>query len=120
MARSSSSHQEPSRGEVWNVDLRPARGREQDGSRPAMIISEDRFSHGPAEMVIVIPITSKNKQIPSHVFVPKGEAGLTLDSYIKVEDIRAISKDRLRDYMGDLTYPRIDQVQHLLRVLLKL
>lgn len=85
-----------------------------------MIISEDRFNHGPAEMLVVIPITSKNKRIPSHVFVPKGEAGLTLDSYIKVEDIRAISKERLVDYLGDLTYPRVEQVEHLLRVLLKL
>lgn len=85
-----------------------------------MVISEDKFNHGPAEMVIVIPITSKNKQIPSHVFVPRGEAGLSSDSYIKVEDIRAVSKERLVGYLGDLTYPRIDQVQHLLRVLLKL
>lgn len=120
MARTPSSHQNPSRGEVWRVDLRPARGREQDGPRPAMVISEDKFNHGPAEMVIVIPITSKNKQIPSHVFVPRGEAGLSSDSYIKVEDIRAIAKERLVGYLGDLTYPRIEQVQHLLRVLLKL
>jgi mRNA interferase MazF len=120
MAKTSSPHQNPSRGEVWKVDLRPARGREQDGPRPAMVISEDRFNHGPAEMVIVIPITSKNKQIPSHVYVPKGEAGLVTDSYIKVEDIRAISKERLVAYLGDLTYPRVEQVQRLLRVLLRL
>ncbi len=109
---------EPSRGEVWQVDLRPARGREQDGPRPAMIISEDAFNHGPAGMVIVIPITSRNKGIPSHVFVPKGEAGLTLDSYIKVEDIRAISKERLAEYKGDLRDARIGEVERWLRVLL--
>jgi mRNA interferase MazF len=85
-----------------------------------MIVSEDRFNHGPAEMVIVIPITSRNKQIPSHVYVPKDEAGLMLDSYIKVEDIRAISKERLVGYLGDLTYPRVEQVEQVLRVLLKL
>lgn len=120
MAKAASSHQNPSRGEVWQVDLRRARGREQDGPRPAMIISEDRFNHGPAEMVIVIPITSRNKKIPSHVFVAKGEGGLTLDSYIKVEDIRAISKERLVTFLGDLTYPRIERVEYVLRVLLKL
>lgn len=120
MAKAARSHNDPSRGEVWQVDLRPARGREQDGPRPAMIISEDRFNHGPAEMVIVIPITSRNKQIPSHVLVPKGEAGLRLDSYIKVEDIRAISKERLVGYLGDLAYPRVERVEQILRVLLKL
>ncbi len=85
-----------------------------------MIISVDKFNHGPAELVIVIPITKKNRNIPSHVFVPKGEAGLVIDSYIKVEDIRSISKERLIRYRGDLTYPRIEAVQQILRVLLKL
>jgi mRNA interferase MazF len=85
-----------------------------------MIISVDQFNHGPGELVIVIPITKTKKNIPSHVFVPKGEAGLDIDSYIKVEDIRSISKERLIRYRGDLTYPRVEQVQHILRVLLKL
>ncbi|MEX1187427.1 MAG: type II toxin-antitoxin system PemK/MazF family toxin [Gemmatimonadaceae bacterium] len=120
MAKATLPHRDPSRGEVWQVDLRPARGREQDGPRPAVIISEDRFNHGPADMVIVIPVTSRNKKIPSHVFVPKGEAGLTLDSYVKVEDVRAISKERLIAYLGDLTSPRVERVEQILRVLLKL
>jgi len=54
------------------------------------------------------------------VFVPTGEAGLDVDSYIKVEDIRSVSIERLIKYRGDLTYPRIDQVQYILRVLLGL
>ena len=112
--------QRPSRGEVWQVGLDPVKGREQSGSRPAMIISVDKFNHGPAELAIVIPITKRHKNITSHVFVPKGEAGLDVDSYIKVEDIRSVSIERLIKYRGDLTYPRIDQVQYILRVLLGL
>lgn len=85
-----------------------------------MVVSVDKFNHGPADLVIVIPITKTRKNIPSHVFVPKGEAGLDVDSYIKVEDIRSISKERLVRYRGDLTYQRIEEVQQILRVLLKL
>jgi mRNA interferase MazF len=110
----------PSRGEVWQVNLDPTKGREQQGSRPALIISVDKFNHGPAELVIVIPITKVNKQLPSHVFVPKGEAGLDFDSYIKVEDIRSVSTERLEYCRGTVTYPRIEEVQRILRVLLKL
>ena len=66
------------------------------------------------------PITKRHKNITSHVFVPTGEAGLDVDSYIKVEDIRSVSIERLIKYRGDLTYPRIDQVQYILRVLLGL
>jgi len=85
-----------------------------------MIVSVDKFNQGPAELIIVVPITKKNRNIPSHVFVPKGEAGLDIDSYIKVEDIRSISKERLVRYRGDLSYPRIEAVQQILRVLLEL
>lgn len=85
-----------------------------------MVISVDKFNHGPAELVIVIPITKVAKHIASHVFVPKGEAGLDFDSYIKVEDVRSVSKERLVRYWGDLPYPRIEQVEQILRVLLKL
>ena len=41
-------------------------------------------------------------------------------SYIKVEDVRSISRERLIRYRGDLTYPRIEQTEHILRVLLGL
>lgn len=88
--------------------------------RPAMVLSVDKFNHGPADLVIVLPITTKNKRIPTHVPVPGGEAGLDEDSFIKCEDIRSISKDRLTRYRGDLTYPRIEKVQMLVRVLLGL
>ena len=112
--------QQPSRGEVWQVQFSPTKGREQEGSRPAMITSVDKFNHGPAELVIAIPVTRTARQIASHVFVPKGEAGLESDSYIMVEAVRSVSKERLLRYRGDLTYPRIEEVEQILRVLLKL
>ncbi len=112
--------QQPSRGEVWQVQFSPTKGREQEGSRPAMIISVDKFNHGPAELLIAIPVTRTARQIASHVFVPKGEAGLDSDNHIMVEAVRSVSKERLLRYRGDLTYPRIEEVEQILRVLLKL
>ena len=85
-----------------------------------MIISVDKFNHGPAQLVIVIPITKQKKNIPSHVFVPKGESGMEMASYIKVEDVRSVSSERLIRFRGSLTYPRIEQIQQILRVLLGL
>lgn len=111
---------QPSRGEVWQVNLSPVRGREQAGSRPAMILSVDKLNHGPADLVIVVPITKVNKAIPTHVPVPRGEAGLDMDSFIKCEDLRSVSQERLIRYRGELTYPRIEQVQVIVRILLGL
>ena len=44
----------PSRGEIWMVDLNPARGHEQAGYRPCLVVSVDLFNHGPAELVVVL------------------------------------------------------------------
>jgi mRNA interferase MazF len=102
------------------VDLNPTRRREQSGLRPALVLSVDKFNHGPADLVIVVPITKTKRGIPTHVMVPAGEAGLTFDSYIKCEDLRSISKDRLVRRMGDVTYARIEGVQRYVRLLLGL
>ncbi len=102
------------------VDLSPSRRREQAGMRPAMVLSVNKFNHGPADLVIVVPITNSKRNIPTHVPVPQGEAGLTVDSFIKCEDIRSISKNRLVRPMGNVTPPRIERVQMYVRVLLGL
>ena len=55
----------PSRGEIWFLNLDPTQGREQAGSRPALVvISVDVFNHGPADLVVVLPVTSAAKGIP--------------------------------------------------------
>ncbi len=117
---SASSIRQPLRGDVWQVQFSPTKGREQDGSRPAMIVSVDKFNRGLAELVIAIPITRTHRGIASHVFVAKDEGGLDSDSYIMVEAIRSVSKERMLSYRGDLQYPAIEQVNQILRVLLNL
>lgn len=64
----------PSRGEIWLVDLSPVRGHEPAGRRPALVISVDEFNHGPAGLVHVIPLTTKERGIPLHVEVRLGRA----------------------------------------------
>jgi len=44
----------PRRGEVWLADLGPTRGHEQAGRRPVLIISDDIFNRGPADLVEVL------------------------------------------------------------------
>jgi mRNA interferase MazF len=109
---------EPSRGEVWLVDLNPTKGREQAGSRPALIVSIDRFNHGASELVIVCPITSKAKGIPIHVRVEPPEAGLKMVSFIKCEDVRSISKARLIRSLGSVSSNTMAEVAGRLAVLL--
>lgn len=45
------------RGEIWLVSLDPTLGHEQQGTRPVLIVSPDRFN-AVTRVPIVIPITS--------------------------------------------------------------
>lgn len=109
---------EPSRGEIWLVNPDPTKGREQAGSRPALIVSVDRFNHGAAELVIACPITSKAKGIPTHVQVDPPEGGLSLRSFIKCEDVRSLSKSRLLNRFGTVSGPTMAEVEDRLAILL--
>ena len=109
-----------SRGEIWLVNLNPTAGREQAGTRPALIVSVDIFNHGAAELVVVIPITSKAKGIPLHVEMTPPEGGLSVTSYAKCEDVRSISTARLLKRFGKVTPRTMDAVDDRLRILLGL
>jgi mRNA interferase MazF len=109
-----------SRGEVWLVDLNPVKGREQAGKRPCLVISVDLFNQGKSGLVVVLPITSKNKGIPFHVQINPPEGGLNLPSFIKCEDVRSISVDRLDRCLGNITLKSLAAVEDRLRILMGL
>lgn len=111
---------DPSRGEIWTVTLDPARGHEQAGTRPALVISVDAFNEGPADLVVVLPITSQAKNIPFHVEIKPPEGGLSLVSFIKCEDIRPVSKERLKQRRGTVSPATLEAVEDRIRILLSL
>ena len=108
------------RGDLWVVDLNPTRGREQSGRRPAVIVSVDLFNQGLADLVVVAPITTKAKGIPFHVRIDPPEGGVKKTSFIKTDDVRSISKQRLLKKWGTIGPQTIERVEHHLRILLGL
>lgn len=111
---------EPSRGEIWLVDLNLVCGHEQAGRCPALVVSVDGFNHGPAGLVIVIPITTKDKGIPLHVGVFPPEGGLNEQCFIKCEDVRSVAKGRLVRCLGRVEEGTLAEVEDRLRILLGL
>ena len=77
------------------VGLDPTRGREQAGKRLALIVSTNGFNKSPAELVVLVPITSKDKGIPWHVSLQPPEGGTKTASFIMCEAVRSVSKGRL-------------------------
>lgn len=75
---------EPSRGDVWLVTLDPTRGHEQAGRRPGLVLSVDLFNHGPAGLVVMLPISTVAKGIPFHFEVNPPEGGLKAEELCEV------------------------------------
>jgi mRNA interferase MazF len=110
----------PRRGEVWLIDLNPARGHEQAGKRPALVISVDLFNSGPAGLVVVLPVNTKDKNIPLHVKISPPEGGVKETSFVKCEDIRSVSTERLLARLGEVSQDTIAAVEDWVRILLGL
>jgi mRNA interferase MazF len=111
---------EPSRGDVWLVDLNPTRGHEQAGRRPGLVVSVDLFNHGPAGLVVLLPITTKEKGIPLHVEIKPPDGGLKSRSFVKCEDVRSVSKERLVRRLGSVRSDTLGAIEDRLRILLAL
>lgn len=114
------SFPKPSRGEIWILNLDPTRDREQAGSRPALVISVNAFNHGPADLVVILPVTSRAQGIPFHVALAPPEGGVRQPSFIKCEDVRSVSKSRLLERWGVVTPPTMAAVEDRLRILMGL
>ena len=110
----------PQRGDVWDLDLNPSKGREQAGHRSALIVSVNNFNHGPADLLVVIPLTRSERKVRWHVEVRPPEGGLSDVSFIKCEDVRSLSKGRLTRYRGRVSPATLESVEDRLRILLGL
>ena len=111
---------DPSRGEVWLVNLNPARGHEQAGVRPGLVVSVNPFNHGPAGLVVLLSLTGVAKGIPFHVEVNPPEGGVKAKSFIKCEDVRSVAKERLARRWGNVSGSTLAAVEDRLRILLGL
>jgi len=69
-------------------DLRPTRGREQGGVRPAVVLTDREF-HRRSDTAIVCPITSNTLPWPTKVMLPEG---LAARGAILVDQIRVLDR----------------------------
>ncbi len=106
------------RGEIWLIDFNPTIGREQAGIRPALILSVKEFNNSMASKVIALPLTSKNKGIPLDVMLTPPEGGITKESFIKCEDLRSLSKNRLIEKWGTISDLKLLEVENKVKLLL--
>lgn len=108
----------PLRGDIWLVTLDPVIGHEQAKKRPCLVLSNNTFNNSSAGLIVIIPLTSKKRNIPLHIPVYTPEGGLTSNSFLMCEQIRSVSVERFSMNMGKVSNNTLHSVEYALRVLL--
>lgn len=70
--------------------------------------------------MLVDPITSTRRGLPSHVELEPGESGLDHPSHAKCEDVKSIPERRLVDRLGVVGPEPLFEIGRTLRYLLEL
>jgi mRNA interferase MazF len=113
------------RGEIYWVDLNPAKGSEQKKKRPVLIVQNDignTYSPTTIGVVLTSEYEEKNKSIPTNVFIIKDILNkLDSDSLLETSQIRVLDvRQRIGDRIGVLDRTNMIKVDKALKVSLEL
>jgi len=76
----------PKQGDLVTLDFDPQSGHEQEGRRPALVISKDAFNKG-TSLAICCPITNTDRRVPFHVPIT-GRTSLT--GFVMCEQLKSL------------------------------
>ena len=84
------------RGEIYFVDLNPAKGKEQTGTRPVLVLSIDAINKLPLVVTVVVGTKGENisHDYPTNVRVSPPESGLPMETVFLCFQIRSIDQAR--------------------------
>ncbi len=104
------------RGEVWWVDLDPARGSEVRKVRPAVVLTANALNRARRTVVVVPLSTGPVPRPPIVVATPSAGA----ESVAVCDQLRAVDKVRLTQRKGQLDAADLRAVEHGMRAVLEL
>ncbi|MGP8081207.1 MAG: type II toxin-antitoxin system PemK/MazF family toxin [Dehalococcoidales bacterium] len=111
---------EVKRGEIYWINWHPARGSEQSGRRPALVIQNDNGNRTSPTVIVAACTTTAGKYYPFLVPVSAEESGLPKDTIINLAHIMTIDKNRLEDKCGELNQEKMDKVDIAIKMSLGL
>ncbi|MGU3656972.1 MULTISPECIES: type II toxin-antitoxin system PemK/MazF family toxin [unclassified Methylobacterium] len=104
-------------GDLILVEFGPVRGTEQDGRRPALVVSEVLMNTA-TRRVIVCPITSNIEPWPTKIMLP---VGMTVEGAVLTDQIRSIDqRARILRRLGVAPGAVLAEVRHQIAKLLGL
>ena len=87
------------RGDIRWADLNPARGREQAGLRPVLIVSQDVFNER-SGTVIAMAITSQPQRAGFPLTQALASGRLPKRSWVKISQVRTLAVERIGKKIG--------------------
>ncbi len=96
------------RGEIRWADLNPARGHEQAGLRPVLILSHDIFNER-SGTVIAVAITSQPQKAGFPLTLELKSPNLPKKSWLKISQIRTLSVERMGKVIGKASLAELNQ-----------
>ncbi|MEU8963157.1 type II toxin-antitoxin system PemK/MazF family toxin [Streptomyces sp. NPDC048491] len=108
------------RGDIFMVDLEPARGSEVSRIRPAVVVSNDGANQSVERngrgVVTVVPLTSNtNRVLTFQVFLSADETRLPKGSKAQCEQVRAVAPERVLQRVGTVPRQRMAEIDVALR-----
>jgi len=97
------------RGDIRWADLNPVRGREQEGLRPVLILSQDIFNER-SGTVIAVALTSQPQKAGFPLTLELKTEKLPKQTWVKISQIRTLSVERIGKMIGRVSPEEIDQV----------
>lgn len=98
------------RGEIRWADLDPARGHEQAGKRPILVLSQDVFNER-SGTVIALALTSQEPRAGFPLSYELCHSKLPKRSWVKISQIRTLSVERIGAKLGRATAEDLVQVK---------
>ncbi len=88
-----------SRGEIYWVNFKPTKGRDQSGVRPALVVSVDAINRQPLVVTVVPGTDAANitRDYPTNVRVSARESGLPTDTVFLCFQVRSLDHSRFLD-----------------------
>ena len=97
------------RGDIRWADLEPARGREQAGLRPVLILSHDVFNER-SGTVIAVALTGQPQRAGFPLTLEIDSRNLPKKSWVKISQVRTLSVQRIGKKLGRATPEELSRI----------
>ncbi|MCL2753264.1 MAG: type II toxin-antitoxin system PemK/MazF family toxin [Defluviitaleaceae bacterium] len=98
----------PKQGDIIKMDFDPTKGHEQQGRRPAVVVSNTTYNNFARGVALVCPITNTDRDVPMQ---PKLDNRTKTTSVIMTDQVKALDlTKRNAEFIEKLPYDILEEV----------